>query len=160
MDISMYQPRYMVEGKDGTVIVVLDDSDFNHLVDRVIKRYEVREWYLEDHWKTIRKRTGLGYFPNGIAMDGVIYIRWKYRGDSDLIAHEYGHILGHGHTKDYALSLMNPVNSMRVFDPHNLREKSKANFPDYYRKHVSQTEAYQNTVIGATLLFALWGLAA
>jgi hypothetical protein len=154
----MYDPRDIVVGRDGTTIVLLEKNDFNHLVEHIIKRYQVREWYLEDRWRTIQKKTGFGYYPNGIAIDDTIYIRWKYRGDGDLIAHEYGHILGHGHTADYSLTMMNPVNTMRVFDPNDLRKKAQDNFPEYYGKYVSQTEAYQNAVIGATLLAVIWGL--
>ena len=154
----MYSPKDIVTGKDGTTIVLLEKGDFNHLVEKVIKRYQVREWYLEDRWRKVQQKTGFGYYPNGIAIDDTIYIRWKYRGDGDLIAHEYGHILGQGHTADYTLTMMNPVNTLRVFDPHNLRVKSQENFPEYYGKYVSQTEAYQNVVIGATLLVAVWGL--
>jgi hypothetical protein len=159
MDVSMYRPKDTSIGQDGSTIILLDRQDFNHLVERVIKRYEIREWYLDQHWRKVRRNTGLGYYPNGIAIEDTIFLRWKYRGDADLLTHEYGHVLGYGHTEDYTLTIMNPVNPMRVFDPHNLRDKTKANFPDYYRKHVSQTEAYQNTVIGATLLIVLWGLA-
>tara|TARA_Y100000310_G_C20663261_1_gene805992 strand:- start:2015 stop:2497 length:483 start_codon:yes stop_codon:yes gene_type:complete len=158
MDISMYSIIDTSRGKDGVLIVLLDDTDFNHLVKRVIKRYEIREWYLEKHWRAVHRNTGIGYYPNGIAIDDTIYVRWKYRGDDELIAHEYGHTLGLGHTPDFVPSVMNPINSMRFLDPHKLRQKAKENFPTHYRKYVSPTEAYQNIVIGGTVLAALWGL--
>ena len=144
-------------GKDGTKLFLVSDEAFNQKVDTYLAEIPKEEWpeYLQDRNQTIFKWTGIGYFPNGMATpDGQIFIRYKYRGDSELIAHEYGHILGLDHTEN--ASIMNAVSHKRFFAPHSLELRAENNFPELWRKYVVPHETYQNTVVGGLAVLALW----
>ena len=144
-------------GKDGTPLTLLSDSDFNRAVNDYLKTIPREQWprYLRKDNQKMFKMTGIGYFPNGLTnQDGHIFIRYKYRGDAELIAHEYGHVLGYDHKE--GPYMMNAVAQMRMFDPHSLIERTKANFPDYWQKHVIPREAYHNTLIGAAAVASVW----
>jgi hypothetical protein len=144
-------------GKDGTKLFLVSDAEFNDLLEDYLSSVPESEWpkYLRDQKQTIFKLTGLGYFPNGMTTpDNLIYIRYKYRGDTELLAHEYGHVLGLDHTEK--ASIMNAVTHMRFFDPHDLERKAEANFPELWRKYVVPREAYQNIVVSGIAAMALW----
>ena len=149
--------RYI--GKDGTQLFLVSDKEFNTRVANYLRELPKEQWphYLQPDAQKTYKLTGIGYFPNGMATeDNKIYIRYKYRGDAELIAHEYGHILGHDHTPNY--SIMNAVSQKRVFDPLNLEEKAKANFPELWRNHIIPRETYHNIVVGGLAAMTAWAL--
>ena len=143
-------------GKDGTLLIYVNDAEFNDLVLEYLRTVPKDQWpsYLQDSAQNMFRLTGIGYYPNGMATDGKIYIRWKCRGDAELLAHEYGHILGHDHTD--SLSIMNAVTQLRFSDPHDLEQKAKDNFPEPWRKHIQPHEAYRRMVIGGLTLSAVW----
>jgi len=143
-------------GKDGTRLLYLSDEHFNQLIKEHLQHVPKNQWprYLQEGPQKIFKATGIGYYPNGMAKDGTIYIRWKWRGDAELLAHEYGHILGLDHVEGF--STMNALSQMRITDPHGLSEKAEANFPNPWRKHIHPLEAYRNTVMGGIALMAVW----
>lgn len=138
--------QYM--GKDGSRVVILSDDDFNNLVEKYRMTLDEEPWYLEEDAQAVYRTTGLGYYPNGVTIGDTIYIRYRFRGDWELIAHEYGHILGHDHTNPTIPTMMNPIHQMRVTDPHNLKQRAKENYPELFRKHVSRVEASRNMAIG------------
>lgn len=143
-------------GRDGTRLLYLSDADFNAQVEYFLRDTPKEEWprYLHDTPQKIFKMTGIGYYPNGMALNETIYIRWKWRGDRELLAHEYGHILGLDHVS--GPSIMNAVSQMRFTDPHNLEEKAEANFPEAWRKHIVPSETYRNIAMGGLVLMATW----
>ena len=144
-------------GKDGTRLYLVSDSVFNKMIADYLREVPREQWpkYLQDNKQTLFKWTGIGYYPNGLATpDNRIYIRYKYRGDAELIAHEYGHILGLDHTDN--ASIMNAVSHMRFSDPHNLEEKAKENYPELWQKYVVPRETYQNIVVGGLAAMTLW----
>lgn len=143
-------------GVDGTRLLYLSDADFNAKVEDFLRDTPKEEWprYLQDGPQKIFQLTGLGYYPNGMAHNGVIYLRWKWRGDRELLAHEYGHILGLDHVP--GPSIMNAVSQMRFTDPHNLEQKAQENFPEPWRKHIHPREAYRRMATGSLALMAAW----
>ena len=147
-------------GKDGTVLTYLDDAGFNNLVLEYLRSIPKAQWpsYMQDSAQKMFQMTGIGYYPNGMATDGNVVLRWKWRGDAELLAHEYGHILGHDHTD--SLSIMNAVSQKRFADPHDLEQKAMDNFPDAWRKHIQPHEAYRRMVTGGLVLSAVWALMA
>ena len=144
-------------GKDGTPVKYLSDADFNKEVEMYLQQVPQSEWprYLQKDAQYMYRLTGIGYYPNGMATsDGIIYLRWRARGDADLLAHEYGHILGHDHVD--GMSTMNAVSQMRLADPLNLKGKAMENFPEIWRKHIHPHEAYRHTLIGGLGLMTAW----
>lgn len=144
-------------GKDGTPVFYLSDEDFNQKLHGFLDGLPKEQWprYMQDDALYMYRMTGIGYYPNGMATaDGEIYIRYRARGDPELLAHEYGHVLGLGHTD--SLTTMNAVGHKRFGDPHNLLPKTKANFPEIWRKHIHPHEAYRHTLIGGLGLMTAW----
>ena len=144
-------------GKDGTPLIYLSDAEFNKEVEMYLEQVPQSEWprYLQKDAQYMYRLTGIGYYPNGMATaEGTIYLRWRARGDADLLAHEYGHILGHDHVE--GPSTMNAVSQMRFTDPLDLKEKAKQNFPEAWRNHIVPHEAYRNTLVGGLGLMAAW----
>ena len=66
-------------GKDGTLLIYLDDAEFNNLILEYLRNVPKDQWpsYLQDSAQNMFRMTGIGYYPNGMATDGKIYIRWK-----------------------------------------------------------------------------------
>ena len=86
--------------------------------------------------KTIHNATGRGYFPRGITLGdengALIVIDSTYANDERLLAHEYGHALGYGHTR--MPTTMNAVTNLRLFDAEGLVPKFREAFPDLSRR--------------------------
>ena len=139
------------QGHDGSQVVILQDKPFNALIEEYRLTLDKEPWYLDDAAQDIYRTTGLGYYPNGVTINRTIYVRARYKGDWELIAHEYGHILGHEHTHVLEPTLMNPIHQMRLSDPHNLKELAEQNYPELFRKYVLPSEASRNMVIAGMI---------
>ena len=131
MDPREY-PSYKVLGvSDRIAIATLDHKEWVPFVNGQLTE-ENKEWYSTPVMKTIHNITGRGYFPRGITLGdengALIVIDGTYANDERLLAHEYGHALGYGHTN--LPTTMNPVSSMRLYDAEGLVPKFRNEFPE------------------------------
>jgi hypothetical protein len=125
-------PSYQVLGVgDKIAIASLSHEDWVPFVNGQLSE-ENKEWYSSPTGRAIHNYTGRGYFPRGITLGdeegAVIVLDATYANDERLVAHEYGHAIGYGHT-NYPTT-MNPVSSMRLFDSENLIPRFRATFPE------------------------------
>ena len=91
---------------------------------------------MQPSFKWLYEHTKIGYFPRGLAIEKAkeIYVIEGGETDYTLLAHEYGHILGYGHTNNMVPNLMNPIDSMRVTDGDKISDRFEENFREYYEK--------------------------
>ena len=122
---------------------------------------ENKEWYSTPGMRQVHNFTGRGYFPRGITLGdesgALIVIDGTYANDEKLIAHEYGHAIGYGHT-NYPTT-MNPVSSMRLYDSEGLVPRFREKFPELAKSIRENSPIQIPTVLltGAFLLFLLRG---
>jgi hypothetical protein len=125
-------PSYTVIGVSGNIaIATLAHNEWVEFVNGQLNA-ENREWYSTPTMRQVHNFTGRGYFPRGITLGdesgALIVIDGTYANDERLLAHEYGHALGLGHTS-YPTT-MNPVSHMRLFDSEGLIPKFRQAFPE------------------------------
>ena len=111
--------------------------------------------------RNIHNLTGRGYFPRGITLGdengALIVIDSTHANDERLLAHEYGHALGYGHTR--LPTTMNAVTNLRLYDAEGLIPKFREAFPDLSRR-VRENKPLQIPsafLTGAFLFFFLRG---
>ena len=141
----------LTTGKDGVQIATVSDRDWASFVNTIVEAGH-KEWYTMDIARTLYNKTGKGYFPQGVTVGKLIVVREGAKSNLTLLAHEYGHALGHEHTHAVNPDIMNPVDWMRHSDQHNLQDKFRKNFPDYTKTFIS---AQQNHLIVGTAIAGL-----
>jgi hypothetical protein len=160
MDAREY-PSYSVLGVSGNIaIATLAHKEWVPFVNGHLSE-ENKEWYSTPAMRQIHNYTGRGYFPRGITLGdengALIVIDGTYANDEKLIAHEYGHAIGYGHTR-YPTT-MNPVSNMRLYDAEGLVPRFREKFPEI-AKSIKETSPFQVPTVlltGAFLLFFLKG---
>ena len=102
MDLRPRQSKHLVTGKDGTRIYTVEPSVWKAHIEYIHKKHNISEWYMQPSFKWIYEHTKIGYYPRGLAIEKAkeIYVMKGAETDYSLLAHEYGHILGHGHVPD------------------------------------------------------------
>ena len=154
-------PSYKVIGASGNLaIATLDHNEWVPFVNSQLSE-ENKEWYSTPGMRQIHNYTGRGYFPRGITLGSengaLIVIDGTYANDEKLIAHEYGHAIGYGHT-NYPTT-MNPVTNMRLYDAEGLIPRFREKFPELARS-IRENKPFQIPTVfltGAFLLFFLRG---
>ena len=154
-------PSYKVIGVNGNLaIATLAHNECVPFVNSQLSE-DNKEWYSTPAMKTIHNITGRGYFPRGITLGdengALIVIDETYANDERLLAHEYGHAIGYGHTS-YPTT-MNPVTNMRLYDAEGLIPKFREAFPEL-AKRVRENKPLQIPtafLTGAFLFFFLRG---
>lgn len=153
---------HLTTGKDGTRIYTVKPDVWKSHILTLHKKQNIGEWYMKPTFKWLHEHTKIGYFPKGLAIEKAkeIYVVKGSETDYTLLAHEYGHILGHGHTPDGIMDLMNPIDPLRVSDSRNIGDKFEYNFSDYYDNVLVRAE--RNRAIPAALavgmiLFGMMG---
>jgi hypothetical protein len=154
--------NHLTTGKDGTKIYTVPASTWKEYIDDIHRNIGIEEWYMKPGFKWVYEHTKLGYYPRGIAMEGSkeIYIQKGSETDYSLLAHEYGHILGYGHTGDARPDIMNAVDPLRLSDPRKITDRFEYNFPDYYNKVLVPAErnrAIPAAVAVGLILFGAFG---
>ncbi len=136
MDLRPRQSKHLVTGKDGTRIYTVEPSVWKAHIEYIHKKHNISEWYMQPSFKWIYEHTKIGYYPRGLAIEKAkeIYVIKGAETDYSLLAHEYGHILGHGHVPDGIPHLMNPIDALRIRDPDDIGDKFEENFREYYEK--------------------------
>jgi hypothetical protein len=152
---------YKVIGVNGNIaIATLDHNEWVPFVNTQLSE-ENKEWYSTPGMRQVHNFTGRGYFPRGITLGdesgALIVIDGTYANDEKLIAHEYGHAIGYGHT-NYPTT-MNPVSSMRLYDSEGLVPRFREKFPELAKSIRENSPIQIPTVLltGAFLLFFLRG---
>ena len=160
MDAREYS-SYKVIGVSGNIaIATLDHNEWVPFVNTQLSE-ENKEWYSTPGMRQVHNFTGRGYFPRGITLGdesgALIVIDGTYANDEKLIAHEYGHAIGYGHT-NYPTT-MNPVSSMRLYDSEGLVPRFREKFPELAKSIRENSPIQIPTVLltGAFLLFFLRG---
>jgi len=152
---------YKVIGVNGNIaIATLDHNEWVPFVNTQLSE-ENKEWYSTPGMRQVHNFTGSVYFPRGITLGdesgALIVIDGTYANDEKLIAHEYGHAIGYGHT-NYPTT-MNPVSSMRLYDSEGLVPRFREKFPELAKSIRENSPIQIPTVLltGAFLLFFLRG---
>ena len=152
---------YKVIGVNGNIaIATLDHNEWVPFVNTQLSE-ENKEWYSTPGMRQVHNFTGRGYFPRGITLGdesgALIVIDGTYANDEKLIAHEYGHAIGYGHT-NYPTT-MNPVSSMRLYDSEGLVPRFREKFPELAKSIRENSPIQIPTVLltGAFLFFFLRG---
>lgn len=142
---SLQSFNILATGKDGVQIATLSDNDWSEFVNTIVSSSEpgTKEWYSMDISRVLYNATGKGYFPKGVTIEKMITVQDSSKSNFTLLAHEYGHALGLGHSANLNPDIMNPVDWMRHTDAVGLKEEFKENFPDYYKTFISTS---QNTL--------------
>ncbi len=160
MDAREYS-SYKVIGVNGNIaIATLDHNEWVPFVNTQLSE-ENKEWYSTPGMRQVHNFTGRGYFPRGITLGdengALIVIDGTYANDEKLIAHEYGHAIGYGHT-NYPTT-MNPVSSMRLYDSEGLVPRFREKFPELAKSIRENSPIQIPTVLltGAFLFFFLKG---
>ena len=154
-------PSYQVIGVSGNLaIATLTHSEWVPFVNSQLSE-ENKEWYSTPAMRQIHNYTGRGYFPRGITLENgegaLIVIDSTHANDEKLLAHEYGHAIGYGHT-NYPTT-MNPVTNMRLYDAEGLIPRFREKFPEL-AKSIRENKPIQIPTVfltGAFLLFFLRG---
>lgn len=136
MDLRPTQSKHLVTGKDGTRIYTVKPKVWEAHIKSIHAKHNIPEWYMQPSFKWLYEHTKIGYFPRGLAIEKAkeIYVIEGGEKDYTLLAHEYGHILGYGHTNNMVPNLMNPIDSMRVTDGDKISDRFEENFREYYEK--------------------------
>ena len=152
---------YKVIGVNGNIaIATLDHNEWVPFVNTQLSEKN-KEWYSTPGMRQVHNFTGRGYFPRGITLGdengALIVIDGTYANDEKLIAHEYGHAIGYGHT-NYPTT-MNPVSSMRLYDSEGLVPRFREKFPELAKSIRENSPIQIPTVLltGAFLLFFVRG---
>ena len=152
---------YKVIGVNGNIaIATLDHNEWVPFVNTQLTE-ENKEWYSTPGMRQVHNFTGRGYFPRGITLGdengALIVIDGTYANDEKLIAHEYGHAIGYGHTR-YPTT-MNPVSSMRLYDSEGLVPRFREKFPELAKtiRENSPLQIPTAFLTGAFLFFFLKG---
>ena len=131
MEAREYESYQVIGVSNNIAIATLAHKDWVVFVNGQLTEDNM-EWYSTPTMKQVYNITGRGYFPRGITIgdetSSVIVIDANYANDEKLLAHEYGHALGYGHT--HAPTTMNPVSNMRLYDAEGLVPKFRADFPE------------------------------
>ena len=150
---------YKVIGVNGNIaIATLDHNEWVPFVNTQLSE-ENKELYSTPGMRQVHNFTGRGYFPRGITLGdesgALIVIDGTYANDEKLIAHEYGHAIGYGHTNDP--TTMNPVSSMRLYDSEGLVPRFREKFPELAKSIRENSPIQIPTVLltGAFLFFFL-----
>ena len=154
-------PSYQVIGVSGNIaIATLVHSEWEDFINKQLGP-ENYEWYTSPTMRNIHNLTGRGYFPRGITIGdengALIVIDSTHANDERLLAHEYGHALGYGHTR--LPTTMNAVTNLRLYDAEGLIPKFREAFPDLSRR-VRENKPLQIPsafLTGAFLFFFLRG---
>ena len=163
LDYASYQ--VVDVGNDGTILANLSEPDWGDWVRKNVA--DNPEWYSTHLMRSLNKTTGVGYFPRGVTFNSrnapdrgaTIIVNERYLADLNLLAHEYGHALGHGHTTAMVPDVMNPVSDMRLHDSLGLRQKFKDNFPSHYETFILPIEKRTDRLATTALFGALlWGI--
>jgi len=152
--------KKVVQGKDGTIIYTVDSSEWDEFVANIIRNQGAVEWYMQKPFRWLKEHLNVGYEANGIGFKETksIYIRKGKETNESLLVHEYGHILGYGHTHALNPSIMNPIDSMRVADGEKITQRFKANFPEYYQKVLVPSETERAIPVAVALGLVLYGV--
>jgi len=130
MEAREYNSYKVLGVSDNIAIASLAHHDWVTFVNGQLNPSN-REWYSTPGAKAIHNLTGRGYFPRGITLgdetESIIVLDDSYANDERLVAHEYGHAIGYGHTR-YPTT-MNPVSNMRLYDAENLIPRFRKEFP-------------------------------
>ena len=155
MDPTTYPSfRPITKGVDGTVIAILSHDDWQSFVNEIIGQPGYDEWYSKPATKRLYNLTGFGYFPRGVTIplsgSPTIVLDQSYMHDKKLIAHEYGHVLGMGHTPmPYT---MNSVAWLRLHDAEGLMGKFESNVPELSAQIVDTRPLQVPTWVGAAAI--------
>jgi hypothetical protein len=152
--------KEITRGKDGTVIYTVDSGEWDKFIADIIKTKGSIEWYMQKPFRWMKEHLNVGYKANGVGVQETktIHVRKGREKDESLLVHEYGHVLGYGHTHPLNPSIMNPVDSMRVSDGDKITERFKENFSEYYEKVLVPSERERVLPVAIALGLVLFGM--
>jgi len=132
----------VTQGLDGTKIKTVPTEIWKKFILDAKQQGTANEWYLNDSMMWMKEHLNVGYFPQGVAISQskTIYVVKGAEKDESLLIHEYGHILGYGHTAPASSDIMNPVDSLRVTDHRGISSRFESNFGEYYHKVLVPSE--------------------